>query len=105
MSLRHRIDRHGGAEKGLHPGRDDHRGIARLLGIGQQMIRAVERDEALRMLGRLKNGAGILDPDGGIGRRMQHQQRALQPPEPRRLILPRNRIEKIAPDPERAATD
>ena len=42
------------------------------------MVRSLQRDEALGMLRRQENSARIVDADGVVGRRMEHEQRLVQ---------------------------
>src|SRR5262245_8754076 len=62
-------------EVALSPCCDHIRYIDGVASPAEQVIRASERDEALRMLCSGKDMRGILDPDETIGRRMKHQQR------------------------------
>jgi len=69
----------------------------------EQVIGAVERNEALRMLGGGKNVAGIVDADSVVGRRMEDQQRLVQCRDMPGEILLRDVVEERAADAEGAA--
>ena len=69
------------------------------------MIRAAERDEALRMFRRAEDRARVLDADQIVGRRMQHQQRLAQIGEALMQLLFRHVVEEFLADAERAARE
>src|SRR5262245_27490281 len=53
-------------------------GIGGIQAVGEQMVRAVERDETLRMLRRREYGRGMLNANGLISRRVHDEQRLAQ---------------------------
>ncbi len=65
------------------------------------MVGAGERDEALGMLGRAENMRGVVDADGVVGRRVEHQQRLAQGGEAFVEFLLGHVVEEFTPDAER----
>ena len=57
------------------PSGDDACGISGLVGIGQQMVCLVQRNETLRMDRRLEQFSRIVDPDNLVARSMQQKER------------------------------
>src|SRR6202046_5236377 len=50
----------------------------RLAALGEQMVGALERDEAARVAGQAEDLARVLDADGVVGGRVQDQQRQVE---------------------------
>src|SRR5207237_7090551 len=68
-----------------------------------EMIGVVERDEALGMPSCKKNRGRVVDPDGVVARRMEHDQRAAQRGDRRCQLLRGDVVEKFAANVELAS--
>ena len=76
-----RAGRRGGRAEGnvtRHPCRNHVGGVFGVRGARDQVIGIVECHKALGVFGGQKDGAGIVDADGFIPRRVQDQQRGFQ---------------------------
>ena len=71
----------------------------------QQVVRRVERDEALGMLGQLEQPPGVLEADDRVHRRVEDQQRPMEPSEDTPQMILRQVVEQRAADAERASPE
>src|SRR5712692_2242436 len=69
------------------------------------MVGIGERDEALGMFGRREDLARVVDPDGGVDRRMKDEQRLAQVFDALEQPLLGDIVEKLAPDSESPPAD
>ena len=95
--------RHHGIEIARGPGGDDVGDIGRVAPVAQQMIGAGERHKTLGMLGRDEDAGGVVDADGIVGRRVQHQQRLMEAGDIRHQAVLGDIVEELAGDMERPA--
>jgi hypothetical protein len=80
-------------------------GIDRVAAMAQQMVGVGERYEALGVLGGREDLARILDPDDGVDRRVENEQRLAQIFDALQQPLLGDVVEKLAPDAERPTAD
>ena len=102
-----RVDRVAGfgqVEVALGEGADHAGGVGGVLGPVEQVVGAIEGDEGLGVLGGDEDAGGIVDADGCIKRRMQHQQRGPHRPDARFLFAVLQVVEKLPRQGEAPAT-
>ena len=85
------------------PRGDDVGDVGGIASLGQQVIRARQRHEALGVLGRDKDTGRIVDADGIVGRRVHDQQRLVQLRHMIHQIVLGDVVEKLASDMKRPA--
>src|SRR5690554_6316752 len=74
-------------------------------GVGEHMIRLIERNKAPRVLRGLENRGRVIDGDHGIRRRMKDHQRSPELPHTVGLPVPTKRIQKLRRDVKRRTTE
>ena len=82
-------------------GSDRVRGETGIVTVGEQVVGAVERHEALRVASRLEDLRGVVDRDGVVDRRVHHQQRPLHGRHPIGDHVIAQVVDELLADPER----